>query len=389
MENKNEIDLLDILIILAKRKWFIFWVTLIVSLGAVVYSLLTPEIWSATATVRLSSSSSPGYSLGSGLLSSLGSGLLPSIDSSIEQAIQTITSNTFSMEIIDRFNLIDYFDLSFKDKLKAKDKSLDLLKNDVLEIGVNEEANSISISIFTKDKILSAQIANYYCDLLDRYNRENINSKGRQERLFLETRIKEIKNELERISELIVAFQEDHNTLDIGSQLLQSLQLYTNLNIEKQKLLIDLEIDKNFNKSEQSIKMIEKKISIVNNQIKTIEDSDSTLSNYILNLDTVPKLAREFLEYEVQMQTQQKLYEYLIPQYELAKVQEIKDLPTITFVDKAQPMGFRSKPKRAMICIISFFTAFFLSSFVIVFLHLLEPHKGKISLLYKEFFSKK
>jgi len=47
MENKSvkinrEIDILDILIILAKRKWFIFWVTFVVSVGAVTYSF---KLW--------------------------------------------------------------------------------------------------------------------------------------------------------------------------------------------------------------------------------------------------------------------------------------------------------------------------------------------------------
>ena len=50
MENK-QIDVLDILLILAKRKWFIILVTIIVSLGAITYSLLTPEIWTSTATI--------------------------------------------------------------------------------------------------------------------------------------------------------------------------------------------------------------------------------------------------------------------------------------------------------------------------------------------------
>ena len=54
-----------------------------------------------------------------------------------------------------------------------------------------------------------------------------------------------------------------------------------------------------------------------------------------------------------------------MPEYEQAKIEEVKDLPTIEIIDKAIPAGKRNKPQRAKICVLSFFLALILSSFIV------------------------
>ena len=66
----------------------------------------------------------------------------------------------------------------------------------------------------------------------------------------------------------------------------------------------------------------------------------------------------------------------MFPQYEQAKIEEVKDLPTIEIIDKAVPAGKRSKPKRAKFCILSFFISLFLSSFFIL---IKQPFKEKFN----------
>ena len=75
MENK-QIDVLDILLILAKHKKFIIITTLIVSIIAVIYSLVIPEIWTSTATILPTQEQRSQLPFGSSSLLGLGSSFL-------------------------------------------------------------------------------------------------------------------------------------------------------------------------------------------------------------------------------------------------------------------------------------------------------------------------
>ena len=59
----------------------------------------------------------------------------------------------------------------------------------------------------------------------------------------------------------------------------------------------------------------------------------------------------------------QTLLELLYKQFELAKIDEAKDYPLIQVLDKAMLPEKKSKPKRALIVILSTMAAFFLSVF--------------------------
>ena len=57
--------------------------------------------------------------------------------------------------------------------------------------------------------------------------------------------------------------------------------------------------------------------------------------------------------------------EFLLPQYEQAKIQEAKDTPTVQVLDKAVPPDLRAKPKRAiMVIMVGFISFLFCTIFV-------------------------
>ncbi|MFO7891950.1 MAG: GNVR domain-containing protein [bacterium] len=60
------------------------------------------------------------------------------------------------------------------------------------------------------------------------------------------------------------------------------------------------------------------------------------------------------------------MLEYLAPQYEQAKIQEMKDVPTIQVIDWATRPEWKSKPKRAYIVILSFLISFMVSILLVL-----------------------
>ena len=53
------------------------------------------------------------------------------------------------------------------------------------------------------------------------------------------------------------------------------------------------------------------------------------------------------------------LYSELRKQYELAKIEEIKNIPVLNVMDQARPNAMKDKPKRSTIVLSTFFLSFF------------------------------
>ena len=373
--NTKEIDILDILLILAKHKKFIFFTTLIVSIIAVIYSLLATQYWVSSATILPSSDKKDSFSISSSFLGGFASSMLGGEQSDAYALTGIMQSRTFSLDVVKKFNLIEYFEIEEPDTLISYETAVQNLIDNVVNFGINEENGFLSISIETKDKFLSADIANYYWIKLDEYNKSIRMTKGKLQKEFIEKRLVEVKESIDILSNTLNEFQKKYNTIDLEEQAKSVVSLYSDLVSEKITNEIELEFSKQFfSEANQKIESLEARNNILNKKIVEMERNSGELKpKYILSIDDIPDISLQYSQILLNLEIQQKIYEYLYPQYESAKIDELKDLPTIEIIDKAVPAGKRSKPKRAIICIISFICALLFSS---LFALILDAIKG-------------
>jgi len=391
MENK-QIDILDILIILAKKKWFIIITTLIVSIAAVIYSLLVTQYWVSTATILPSSDKKNSFSISSSVLSGFASSMLGGEQSDVYALTGIMESRTFSLDVVKKFNLIEYFEIEEPDTLISHQAAVQNLIDNVVNLGINEENGFLSISIETKDKYLSADIANYFWLKLDEYNKSVRMTKGKQQKEFIEKRLVEVKESIDILSNTLNEFQKKYNTIDLVEQAKSVISLYSDLVSEKITTEIELEFSKQFfSEANQKIENLEVRNDILNKKIVEIEKKSGELKpNYILSIDDIPDISLEYSQIMLNLRIQKNIYEYLYPQYESAKIDELKDLPTIEVIDKAVPAGMRSKPKRVKMCVLLFLVGLsFSSSIAIIFELLSEEQKNKFSSFNKILFGRK
>jgi tyrosine-protein kinase Etk/Wzc len=73
------------------------------------------------------------------------------------------------------------------------------------------------------------------------------------------------------------------------------------------------------------------------------------------------------------------LYELLTREYEVAKIEEAKSMPTIQVLDSAVVPEKKCRPKRAQIVMLASVTALFVS----VFAAFVREHFARISLSYR------
>jgi uncharacterized protein involved in exopolysaccharide biosynthesis len=109
---------------------------------------------------------------------------------------------------------------------------------------------------------------------------------------------------------------------------------------------------KKTNASEQR-KWIEGRLAEVKSDLETSENrlKDFRMSNRIIATSPQLFLEQERLLREVQINS--TLYSELKKQYELIKIEEIKNIPLISVLDYARPAANKEKPKRAIIVLTS------------------------------------
>ena len=128
-----------------------------------------------------------------------------------ETFIGILYSQTAQDDIIDRFDLRRIYHCKFY---------IDARKILTAQTTIEEDKKSgiISISVMDRDPNLARDIAKAYVEELDKLVNKLSTSSARRERIFLEERIKSIKNELDASSVALSQFSSRNATIDPQSQ---------------------------------------------------------------------------------------------------------------------------------------------------------------------------
>jgi len=382
-EDIRQLSLLDLIYAIVKRRWFVITFTLICAILAVVYALVTPKIWRSKTTLLPIAENTNPLSMNLGLLDMLGGGLLPSEKSDL--AIEFITvmeSRTFREEVVRKYNLIKYFKLKDpdNDQQVLMEKAVKKLADKIVNISFDQESNLITITIETKDKYMSRDMANYYVDALESYNQSTKLTKGKLKREFLEKRVNEIKEEITSLGNQMKSFQQTSKAIEPDTQTQALIKLYADLISQQIETDMELTIGKN-TMSEQSPNLQELKArkDYLNKSIAELEDQKNALApKYLLQIGNIPDISLKYAQIKMNLEIQQKVFEYIYPQYESARIDELRDLPTLEVIDRANLAGLRARPKRALLVLVITFAAFILSSLIAIISENMSPRQQSL-----------
>ncbi|MEF3695287.1 MAG: Wzz/FepE/Etk N-terminal domain-containing protein [Candidatus Cloacimonadota bacterium] len=379
---KRAFDLFELVRILLKNRAFILVFVGIVAIGAVIYSLVTPQIWSSQASfyaVGESGSSLPIDLPGlSGITSSFfgtgGGG-----DS--KNFITVMNSRTFGEDVIRKFDLIKYFKLSQPDSLARMDKALEKLRENMVSLGLDDNTGLIRVSVESKSKSLSRGIAEYYVEKLELYNREQKITKGKMNREFLEARVTETKAELDSLILAVRDFQARNRAVALEAQSTALIEAYSRIIAEKMSLDIEYELARqNYASGSPVLSGMETRRSELSRQIREMElGSDGLKPRYLIDIASLPDLSSQYAQLKLNLEIKSKVFEYLYPQYEAARLDELKDMPTLEILDSPREAGIRVRPRRAIICVVATLIAFIFASLIVLIKTVLENNRDRLT----------
>ena len=378
---KREFDVFELIRILLNHRWFIIIFVGIVSVAAVIYSLVTPKIWESEATFYIVGDETASLPINLPGLGSLASNIMKQdkLQGSLN-AVSALRSRRFSEDVIRHFDLIRYFKISERDSLMQMDIALKKLKKRVVKVSISEKASLISISVKTKDKKLSMDMVNYYLQKLEEYNQDQKLTRGKRERIFLEERVAETRAVLDSLIAADKEFRQSSNAIDIEEQATVLIKSYAELVATKMAADIELEMAlQTLNENSPVVQELKVKRDALNAQIKEMESGKSKVKpRYLIDISSLPDLGSRYAQIKMELMIQTAVFEFLYPQYEAARLEELKDTPSVDVLDSPREAGLRSRPKRAMICVIAFFAAFVVAVIIVLFKSILERNKDRL-----------
>jgi uncharacterized protein involved in exopolysaccharide biosynthesis len=132
--------------------------------------------------------------------------------------------------------------------------------------------------------------------------------------------------------------------------------------------------------------MLKTRIAELQSQLVRIEKGNPGKgdSNFYLPFNELPALGMRLGRLMREAKIQENVFELLTGQYELAKIEEAKDVNTIQVLDPAVPSDKKSSPKRRLIVMITTFMAFFFAVVLAFFREYMQRLKAEDGERYQQ-----
>ncbi|MBK8943749.1 MAG: hypothetical protein IPM32_00625 [Ignavibacteriae bacterium] len=361
----KEMTFTDYLSVLYKWKKFIIINLLIVTLISVTIVLIIPKTYKATATIMIPPDSQSSLS-GLGGLSSLvggkssfaalGSKIFGLSGASQDVILGILNSRSALTNIIQKFNLIEYYEIDDENM----DKAIKAFSNDIYADA--NEFEMIEVSILNENPITSADIANYIVKLVDSINIKINTERATNSRIFIEKRYLKNIEDLKVAEDSLYKFQKKFGIVAIPEQLEVTVKAAAEIESQVFKKEMESYFAKElFGESSPQFLGLSAELEMLRKKVRELKNSSNLgeTSNILYPFKKMPDIALEYMRTYREVEIQQSILEIVMPMYEQAKVEEQKSMPTIILLDRAVPPQLKYGPKRAAIVIGIFLLIFF------------------------------
>ncbi len=360
-----EINLIDYAILLLKRKKLILGITLsCVGITAIV-GLLLPRTYRAETRIL------PPQQMNSGvatqLLSQVAGGLtglggMLGGSSQADLYVGMLQSRTVLDSIIKRF------DLKTRYSVNTSEDARKILRK---KVNVQSEAKSnvVVLSAEDRDPQKSAEIANAFIEELRGMTKTLAVTEAAQRRLFFEEQLKDTRETLIRAEESMKGFQEKTGVLHVEEQVKAVIKSIAQLRAEIAAREVEIRVIKTYAKpSNPDLQKAEAALSGMKAELTRLESRKGAGNDPLMATSRIPSVGTEYIRKLRDLKFNETLYELLLKQYEIARLDEARDASVIQVIDRAVTPEKKVKPKISSMVIIAALASLFFSIGLVLFL---------------------
>ncbi len=197
---------------------------------------------------------------------------------------------------------------------------------------------------------------------------------AKRNRIFVENQLHKVKKELREAEEALKGFQVNKKIVAMDAQTEASIRALANLKAQITAKEVQLGVIKQYSTpSNPDVLTIKDELRELKKQLAMVESkSGNPETGAMPSLSEAPELGLQYIRLKRDAVTQQKVYELLTQQYEMAKIDEAKEDIAFQVIDKAIPPEKRIKPKRRINVMLAAVVSLFAGIFLVFFLEYLE-----------------
>ena len=265
--------------------------------------------------------------------------------------IGVLQSRTVRDHIVQRFDLKKVYGVRLEEFARQKLAE---------RTSITEERKSgiISMNVTDRDARRAAAIASAYVEELDGLMAQLSTSSARRERVFLEQRLSSVRQDLDSAAKDFSQFATKNGTIDIGEQ--GKAMVGAAAALEGQLIAAQSELEglkQIYTDSNVRVRATQARILELQHQLEKFsgkpepayDPNRNSSSEIYPSLRQLPVLGVPYADFFRRLKIQEAVFETLTKEYELAKVEEAKEIPTVKVLDSPEVPERKSSPPRLLI----------------------------------------
>lgn len=265
--------------------------------------------------------------------------------------IDLLQSKTVGDALIDRFDLMRLYRSRYRQSALKKLARRTVVKDD-------KKSGVISITVEDSDRRRARDMAQAYLDELNKFLTRANTSSAHREREFIEQRLAKVSRELEDAQQDLSAFSSKNATIDVKEQTRAMVDAGAKLQaqlIVGQSELNSLE--QIYGEENVRVRAARARVALLQRELEKLggsntppEGDDKGDSAEIYPpLRQLPSLAVRWTDLYRRVKIQETVYDLLSQEYEMARIQEVKELPVVSVIDSPNWPEKKSFPPRLLI----------------------------------------
>lgn len=334
----RRLDLLDVLLIFARRKWLILAWALAGLLIAIIAIFRAPTLYKADGTImppQQEQSSAALLSQLGALTAFAGVGSNLGLKNPADLYIAILQTNLVSESMVDRFHLMDVYKIPDREaaagKLRTRSKFL------------ADKTGLIQITVEDKDPKRATALVNGYTDELFEQNNRLAIGAASQRRQFFE---QQLAQEKDRLADAEIAMKQTQQTtgvLQLTGQAQTIIAQESNIqaNITSHEVQLGALLSSSTEQNPDVVRL-RTELTGLREQLQQLQKGTNGL---MLTQREFPAAGLEYIRKERDVQYHQTLYDLLARQLEAARIDEAKASPQVQVLDPPLVPRVKSWPK--------------------------------------------
>jgi uncharacterized protein involved in exopolysaccharide biosynthesis len=385
-KEKNNFGFISFLDLISRWRMLFIVNFIVIAAASIIISFQLEKWYTATAVVIPPSDQQAGGGLASLLstipLASMGMGLSSGGEMTY---MALLKSKSLATEVIDRYNLREFYEQE-----TLEETFLSFYADYDAQL---TEENMIAISFEYTDSVKVAEIVNFIVDWLGRRATELKIQRAEITKEFIEERYFQNLKDIDSAAVALQKFQTEHGIIEFEEQ--TKALINVNAEIESKIFLKETEAEvlrNAYGENSPQYRGAKNELDVLHRKLEELiknknEPADSPFSSLYVPFDKIPDLGKQYAALYSEYLIQTKLQEYLLPEYEQAKLQLMKDKPTLQVIDYAYVPDKKSRPKKAFVILGAVFVSSVIAFLFVLFLDRLrwmkEHDKEKYAALIK------